>query len=100
MAPAAPDPSMSEHLSPQVMAAFDEAQQLQNEGKAEAAIARLEAALANTSQDSNLVQFKERVSLAIAIAEFSVTAGSVQKAIDSLATEFGVASSFQTSKHR
>lgn len=82
---------MADHLSPQVVAAFDEAHQLQGEGKAEAAIARLEAALANTSQDSELAQFKERVSLAIAISEFSVTAGNVQKAIDSLATEFGVA---------
>jgi thiol-disulfide isomerase/thioredoxin len=91
MTPAAPDPSMVDHLSPQVVAAFDEAHQLQGEGKAEAAIARLEAALANASQESDLAQFKERVSLAIAIAEFSVTAGNVQKAIDSLATEFGVA---------
>lgn len=91
MTPAAPDPSMGDHLSPQVVAAFDEAHQLQGEGKAEAAIARLEAALANTSQGSDLAQFKERVSITIAIAEFSVTAGNVQKAVDSLAREFGLA---------
>jgi thiol-disulfide isomerase/thioredoxin len=91
MTHAAPDPSMSDHLSPQVVAAFDEAHQLQGEGKAEAAIARLEAALANTSQNSDLAQFKERVSIAMAIAEFSVTAGNVPKAIAGLATEFGFA---------
>jgi thiol-disulfide isomerase/thioredoxin len=91
MTPAAPDPSMSDHLSPQVLAAFDEAHQLQGEGKAEAAIARLESALANTSQASDLAQLKERVSLAMAIAEFSVNAGNVHKAIDRLATEFGLA---------
>ena len=87
--PAAPDPSMSGHLSPNVMAAFDEAHELQREGKMEAAIARLEQALRNLSQDSDLGQLKERVSLAMAIAEFSVSAGSPDKAITSLANEFG-----------
>lgn len=89
--PAAPDPSMQGHLSPQTMAAFDEAHELQRDGKAQAAIARLEEALANLSQDSELVQFKERVSIAMAIAEFSAGAGNSEKAIANLAAQFNVA---------
>jgi thiol-disulfide isomerase/thioredoxin len=89
--PAAPDPSMQGHLSPPVMAAFDEAHQLQRDGQAEAAIARLEEALANLVQNSELAQFKERVSLSMAIAEFSVGAGNSEKAIASLAGQFNVA---------
>ena len=89
--PAAPDPSMPEHLPPHVVAAFDEALQLQREGNVEAAISRLEEALANTSRNSVLGEFKERVSLAMAIAEFSVNAGNSEKAIAGLATQFGLA---------
>jgi thiol-disulfide isomerase/thioredoxin len=82
---------MSEHLPPHVLAAFDEAHQLQRDGNVEAAIRRLEEALTNTSHDSDLGQLKERVSLAMAIAEFSVNAGDSQKAIAGLATQFGLA---------
>ena len=89
--PAAPDPSMQGHLSPQTMAAFDEAHELQRDGQDQAAIARLEAALNNLSQDSELAQFKERVSIAMAIAEFSVGAGNSEKAIANLAAQFIVA---------
>jgi thiol-disulfide isomerase/thioredoxin len=91
LTPAAPDPSMPEHLPAHVVAAFDEAHQLQREGNVEAAISRLEEALANTSRDSDLGEFKERVSLAMAIAEFSVNAGNSEKAIASLATQFSLA---------
>ena len=89
--PAAPDPSMTGHLSPHILAAFDEAHQLQRDGNVAAAIARLEEALANLSTESELAQFKERVSLAMAIAEFSVGAGDSEKAIANLAGQFGVA---------
>lgn len=91
LTPAAPDPSMPEHLPAHVVAAFDEAHQLQRDGNLEAAISRLEEALANTSRDSDLGEFKERVSLAMAIAEFSVNAGNSEKAIAGLATQFGLA---------
>jgi thiol-disulfide isomerase/thioredoxin len=91
LTPAAPDPSMPEHLPAHVIAAFDEAHQLQRDGNVEAAIGRLEEALANTSRDSDLGEFKERVSLAMAIAEFSVNAGNSEKAIAGLATQFGLA---------
>jgi thiol-disulfide isomerase/thioredoxin len=86
--PAAPDP-MQGHLSPEVLAAFDQAHELQREGQIEAAIARLENALANIAVDGALAQFKERVSLVMAIAEFSVGAGDSEKAINGLASEFG-----------
>jgi thiol-disulfide isomerase/thioredoxin len=89
--PAAPDPSMQGHLSPQIMAALDEAHELQRGGQAEAAIARLEEALASIEQNSDLAQFKERVSLSMAIAEFSVGAGNSEKAIAGLAAQFNVA---------
>jgi thiol-disulfide isomerase/thioredoxin len=89
--PAAPDPSMQAHLSPTVMAAFDEAHQLQRDGQAEAAIARLEEALSNLAQNADLAQFKERVSLSMAIAEFSVGAGNSERAIANLAAQFRVA---------
>jgi thiol-disulfide isomerase/thioredoxin len=82
---------MPGHLPPHVLAAFDEAHQLQRDGNVEAAIARLEEALANLSQESDLAQFKERVSLAMAIAEFSVAAGNSEKAIANLAAQFAVA---------
>jgi thiol-disulfide isomerase/thioredoxin len=89
--PAAPDPSMQGHLPPHILEAFDEAHQLQRDGKIEAAIARLEDALTKLSPDSDLAQFKERVSLAMAIAEFSVGAGNAEKAISNLASQFNVA---------
>ncbi len=82
---------MQQHLPPHIVAAFDEAHQLQRDGNVEAAIARLQDALGNLSQDSDLAQFKERVSLTMAIAEFSVSAGNSDQAISSLASQFNVA---------
>lgn len=97
--PAAPDPSMQGHLSPETLAAFDEAHQLQHDGNVDAAVARLEGALANLSGNSDLEQFKERVSLAMAIAEFSVSAGDSEKAVASLAGQFNIAkATFQNIK--
>lgn len=96
--PAAPDPTTG-HLPPHIIAALEEAHQFQDEGKAEAAINRLEEALANTSGDSELDHFKQRVSLTIALAEFLVTAGNSEKAVASLAKEFGLAKAlFQSIK--
>jgi thiol-disulfide isomerase/thioredoxin len=89
--PAAPDPSMQGHLSPEVLAALDEAHQLQRDGNVDGAIARLEDTLANLSGNSDLGQFKDRVSVTIAIAEFSVSAGNTEKAIASLAGQFNIA---------
>lgn len=88
--PAAPDPSQG-HLPPEILAVFEEAHQLQRDGKVEAAISRLEAALAETSGESELERFKIRVSLAIALAEFWVSAGNLPEAVTSLAKEFGLA---------
>jgi thiol-disulfide isomerase/thioredoxin len=87
----APDPSMPAHLRPEAIAAIEEAHQLQNSGHTEAAINRLERALNEISAASEFEQFKERVSLTMAVAEFSVSAGNPQAAITRLAEGFGVA---------
>jgi thiol-disulfide isomerase/thioredoxin len=87
----ASDPSMPAHLRPEAIAALEESQQLQNNGDTAAAIDRLQRALAEISSGSEFEQFKERVSLTMALAEFSVSAGSPELAIDRLAQGFGVA---------
>jgi thiol-disulfide isomerase/thioredoxin len=87
----APDPSMPAHLRPEVVQAIEEAHELARAGNSGAGIKRLEQALANVSKASDLDEFKERVSLAMALAEFSVNAGNPEEAIQRLATEFGVA---------
>lgn len=89
--PAAPDPSMPAHLRAEAIAAIEEAQQLQNEGNSEAAVDRLQRALAEISAGSEFEQFKERISLTMALAEFSVSAGNPEAGIERLAQEFGLA---------
>ena len=86
-----PDPSMPAHLRPEVVQTIEEAHELARAGHNDAGIERLEQALANISKGSDLDEFKERVSLAMALAEFSVNAGEPQEAIERLATEFAVA---------
>ena len=89
--PAAPDPSMPSHLRPEATRAIEEATQFQNDGDNTSAIQRLEHALADIPSGSEFEQFKDRVSLTMAIAEFSVTAGNAEEAVARLAQEFGVA---------
>lgn len=86
-----PDPSMPVHLRPEVVQAIEEAHELARGGDNSAGIKRLEQALGNISKASDLDEFKEHVSLAMALAEFSVNAGNPSEAIHRLATEFGVA---------
>src|SRR5512138_1713925 len=86
-----PDPSMPAHLRPEVVQAIEEAHELARGGDNSAGIKRLEQALGNISKASDLDEFKEHVSLAMALAEFSVNAGNPSEAIHRLATEFGVA---------
>ncbi|HZI47511.1 MAG TPA: redoxin domain-containing protein [Pyrinomonadaceae bacterium] len=94
-----PDPSMPAHLRPEVVQAIEEAHEFARAGNNDAGIKRLEQALANISKQSDLDEFKERVSLAMALAEFSVNAGNPQEAIQRLATEFAVAKeTFQRTK--
>ena len=83
-----PEPALPAHLAPRVVAVFEEARRLQEEGKVTLAIERLETTLKETSQEPQLANFKDRVSLAMAIAEFSVTAGDVPRALTGLAGEF------------
>ena len=82
---------MPAHLRPEVVQAIEEAHELARRGDNGAGIKRLEQALANISKFSDLDEFKERVSLAMALAEFSVNAGNSQEAIQRLATQFGIA---------
>lgn len=82
---------MPAHLRPEVVQAIEEAHELARGGDNGAGIKRLEQALANISRASDLDEFKERVSLAMALAEFSVNAGEPREAIQRLATEFGTA---------
>lgn len=87
--PAAPDPSMPSHLRPGALQAIEEAHQLQSDGQTGTAIERLERALVSIPSGSDFEQFKDRVSLVMAIAEFTVTAGDSPAAISKLAQEFG-----------
>lgn len=87
----APDPSMPSHLRPEATQAIEEAHQLQADGDTAAAIQCLDRALAEIRSGSEFEQFKDRVSLSMAIAEFSVSAGNSDQAITRLAQEFGVA---------
>ena len=89
--PAAPDPSMPSHLRPEATQAIEEATQLQNDGDNASAVQRIERALADIPAGSEFEQFKDRVSLTMAIAEFSVSAGNSESAVTRLAQEFGVA---------
>ena len=82
---------MPSHLRPEALQAIEEAHQLQSDGQTKIALERLERALSETPSGSDFEQFKDRVSLAMAIAEFSVGAGDSQGAIAKLAEEFGVA---------
>jgi len=82
---------MPAHLRPEVVQAIEEAHELAHAGDNTAGIQRLEQALANLTKASDLDEFKERVSLAMALAEFSVNAGNSDDAIQRLATEFGAA---------
>ena len=82
---------MPAHLRPEVVQAIEEAHELARSGDNTRGIKRLEQALANIAKTSDLDEFKERVSLAMALAEFSVNAGNPQDAIQRLAAEFGAA---------
>lgn len=82
---------MPAHLRPEVVKAIEEAHELARGGDNGGGIKRLEQALANISKTSDLDEFKERVSLAMALAEFSVNAGNSPDAIQRLATQFGIA---------
>lgn len=82
---------MPAHLRPEVVQAIEEAHEFARAGNNDAGTKRLEQALADISKQSDLDEFKERVSLAMALAEFSVNAGNSPEAIERLATQFGIA---------
>ena len=77
----------SEHLSPTIADALERAHKSHREGSTPLAIDQLEAELAKSAPASDLMQFKGRVSLAVAIAEFCVAVGDREKALRTLATE-------------
>jgi thiol-disulfide isomerase/thioredoxin len=82
---------MPAHMRPEDVQADEYAHELARAGHNVAGIKRIEQALANITKTSDLDEFKERVSLAMALAEFSVGAGNPHEAIQRLATEFQVA---------
>lgn len=82
---------MPSHLRPEATQAIEEATQLQNDGDHASAIQRIERALTNIPSGSEFEQFKDRVSLTMAVAEFSVSAGNPAGAIARLAEGFGIA---------
>lgn len=82
---------MPSHLRPEALSAIEEAQQLQIDGDTATAIQLIERALVEIAPGSDFEQFKDRVSLTMAIAEFSVSAGNHEAAIAKLAHEFGIA---------
>lgn len=90
---------MPSHLRAEATQAIEEAHQLQSDGDLAGAIQVIERALVQIPAGSEFEQFKDRVSLAMAVAEFSVTAGNSKGAIAKLAQEFGAAKeSFQRIK--
>ena len=82
---------MPSQLRPEATQAIEEAHQLQADGDAAAAIQRLERGLVDIPAGSEFEQFKDRVSLTMALAEFSVGAGNSENAIAKLAEGFGFA---------
>lgn len=82
---------MPSHLRPEATQAIEEATQLQSDGDHTSALQRIERALADIPAGSEFEQFKDRVSLTMAMAEFSVSAGNPEGAIARLAGGFGVA---------
>jgi len=82
---------MPSHLRPEATQAIEAAAHLQSEGDHAAAMQRLERALNEIPSGSEFDQFKDRVSLTMAVAEFSVSAGNPGGAIAKLAEGFGVA---------
>lgn len=82
---------MPSQLRPEATQAIEEATQLQTDGDHASAIQRLERTLGDIRAGSEFEQFKDRVSLTMAIAEFSVSAGNSGGAVARLEQEFGVA---------
>jgi thiol-disulfide isomerase/thioredoxin len=89
--PAAPDPSMPSHLRPEVLQAIEEAHEHEHAGNADAAINRLEQMLANIPSGADLEVLKERVTLALTVAELLVNAHRREDATRRLVEEFGLA---------
>jgi thiol-disulfide isomerase/thioredoxin len=82
---------MPSHIRPEAAQAIEEAQQLHNAGQVAAAIQRIERALVELAPGPDFEQFKDHVSLTMAVADFSVSAGDPKAAIAKLAEGFGVA---------
>ena len=81
----------SQQLPPTIMAALDSAHKWRIEGNLDLAIERLEAVLDETPGTPDLMQYKVRVTLALAIAELCVVGGDSAKALRTLAAEANLA---------
>ena len=90
---------MPSPLRPEVLHAIEEAHEYERKGEAQAAISRLEQMLVNIPGGSDLEVLKERVTLALTVAELLVNAGRGQDATQRLVAEFRLANeSFQRIK--
>src|SRR2546423_7114918 len=89
--PAAPDPSMASHLRPDVLQAIEEAKKHHRQGNPAAAVNLLEKMLTSIPAGSELDVLKERVTLALTLAELLVNAGRDEDATRRLVEEFKLA---------
>ncbi|MGH9931193.1 MAG: TlpA family protein disulfide reductase [Pyrinomonadaceae bacterium] len=84
-------PVQTQELPPQIMAALESAYKSRIEGNLEHAIQQLEAVLDETPGTADLMQYKSRVTLALAIADLCVVGGDSAKALRTLAAETNLA---------
>lgn len=89
--PAAPDPSTPSHLRPEVLQAIEQAHQHERDGDRAAAINDLEQMLAGIPAGAELDVLKERVTLALTVAELLVNAARNEDATRRLVEEFRLA---------
>ncbi len=89
----------SQELPPHIMAALDSAYKSRIEGNLDLAIQRLEALLDETPGTPDLMIYKARVTLALAIAELCMVGGDSAKALRTLAAAANLAkATFQNIK--
>lgn len=72
---------------PALPAVLERAFELQDEGKMEAAMAELEKALAEARETPDALDFRDRVTVALMLADFYMEAGTVEKACEMLTAE-------------
>jgi thiol-disulfide isomerase/thioredoxin len=84
-----PEPSPSESFAdqPPMPAALERAFELQDEGKVDAAIAELESSLAETQDSPDALNFQDRITVALMLADFYLEESRLENAREMLARE-------------